>query len=82
MKTIEEIFASNPSLLETKEVKELVDQFKIQFKAIKETQSSFWNQVTSLTMNSECFVINGIPCEEVIQQINDLAFTEYCRKTR
>ena len=78
MKTIKEIFASNPSLLETEEVKELVDQFKIQFKAIKETQSSFWNQVTSLTMNSECFVINGIPCKEVIKQINDLA-SEYCR---
>lgn len=76
MKTIKEIFESNPSLLDTKEVKELVEQFKIQFEAIKEAKSSFWNQVTTLTMNSDLFVIEGMPCNEVVEKINDLAFSD------
>lgn len=76
MKTLSEIFQSNPSLLETKEVKELVSQFKIQFDSIKGSKMSFWDKVTTLTMNSELFVIKGMPCKEVIEKINDLAFSD------
>ena len=76
MKTLTEIFESNPSLLETKEVKELVSQFKIQFDSIKGSKMSFWDKVTTLTMNSELFVIKGMPCKVVIEKINDLAFSD------
>jgi len=76
MKTITEIFESNKSLLDQPEVKELISQFKIQFDAIKDSKSSFWDQVTTLTMNSDLFVIKGMPCKEVVEKINDLAFSD------
>jgi hypothetical protein len=76
MKTLSEIFEKNPSLLETKEVKELISQFKIQFDSIKKSKMSFWDKVTTLTMNSELFVIKGMPCRKVIEKINDLAFSD------
>lgn len=76
MKTIGEIFESNKSLLDEPEVKELIEQFRVQFNTVKDSRSSFWNQVTTLTMNSDLFVINGMPCKEVVEKINDLAFTD------
>lgn len=75
MKTITEIFESNKFLLEQPEVKELISQFKVQFDAIKESKSYFWNEVTTLTMNSDLFVIEGMPCKEVVEKINELAFS-------
>jgi hypothetical protein len=74
MKTINEIFESNPDLLKTKEVQELVEQFKIQFELNKNKHWNYWNKVTELTMNSECFVIDGIPAKTVIKRIQDLSF--------
>ena len=78
MKTIHEIFETNPELLETKEVKELVMQFKIQFDAIKKKHLNYWDKVTQLTMNSDYFVIKGMPCREVVEHIQNISFeTEY-----
>jgi hypothetical protein len=74
MKTITEIFETNPSLLETKEVKELIEQLGEQFQANKMKHCNYWNKVTELTMNSELFVIKGIPCKTVIEKIQNLSF--------
>ena len=74
MKTIAEIFETNPELLETKEVQELVSQFKIQFEANKMRHFRYWDKVTMLTMNSELFVIKGMPCREVVEQIQNISF--------
>jgi hypothetical protein len=74
MKTIVEIFKESPELLETKEVKELVEQFKIQFSYNKLRHYRYWDRVTQLTMNSEFFVINGMPCKEVVEKIQTLSF--------
>lgn len=76
MKTITEIFKTNPTLLETKEVKELVEQFKKQFQANKMKHYNYWNKVTELTMNSELFVIKGIPCKDVVEKIQNLSFDD------
>ena len=76
MKTINEIFETNPSLLETKEVQELIEQFRIQFEAAKRGRWVFWDKVTSLTMNSELFVLYGMPCREVVKKINELSFSD------
>lgn len=74
MKTLAEIFETNPQLLETKEVKELVNQFAIQFNANKLKHYRYWDKVTELTMNSEFFVINGTPCKDVVERIHNLSF--------
>mgnify|MGYP001766080884 CR=1 FL=1 len=74
MKTITQIFETNPTLLETKEVKELVEQFREQFHANKMKHYNYWNKVTDLTGSSELFVINGISCKEVVEKIQNLSF--------
>jgi len=75
MKTIVEIFETNPSLLETKEVKELVEQFREQFQANKMKHYNYWDKVTELTMNSELFVIKGMSCKDVVDKIQQLSFS-------
>ena len=74
MKTINEMFKNKPELLEEPEVKELVEQFKYQFNQIKTKYQNYVDRVTTLTMNSDCFVINGMPCADVVEKINDLSF--------
>jgi hypothetical protein len=74
MKTITEIFSSNPELLETKEVKELIEQFRVQFLSKKLNHHAYWNKITTLTMNSELFVINGTPCKQIVEDIHNLSF--------
>lgn len=74
MKTIKEIFETNPSLLNEKEVKELIEQFEVQFNALRNRHEKYWGQVTNLTMNSDLFVIKGIPCKDVVSKINELSF--------
>ena len=74
MKTISEIFKNNPQLLQENEVKELIEQFKIQFQAMKMKHVKYWNKVTDLIMNSELFVTKGIACENVVQEINNISF--------
>ena len=74
MKTIKEIFKNNPSLVDEPEVKELLLQFKEQFNGLKNKHNKYWDAVTDITMNSECFVIKGIPCETAIKKINALSF--------
>lgn len=77
MKTINEIFATNPELLNTPEVKELVAQFKIQFDYYKDRYNNYWNAVTTQTMSSEMFVIDGKPCKEALEKINQISFEEF-----
>ena len=74
MKTINEIFKNNPQLLQQDEVKELLEQFKIQFQAMKMKHNRYWNKVTDLIMNSELFVAEGIACENVVKKINNISF--------
>ena len=74
MKTIQEIFETNPQLLETKEVKELVEQFKIQFKANQLRYYKLWDAITDITLNSELFVIKGTSCRDVVNKIHELMF--------
>jgi hypothetical protein len=76
MKTLQEIFATNPDLLKEKEVVELTKQFAIQFKTIQNNHWDYWDKVTTLTMNSELFVIKGMSCEEVVKIINEIEFNE------
>ena len=78
MKTISEIFKNRPELLEQDEVKELVEQFRIQFNANKMKHHRYWDKVTELTMNSDLFVIKGIPCKDVVERIHNISFeTDY-----
>ena len=78
MKTINEIFKNNPELLEEKEVKELIEQFRVQFMALKKKHHNYWDKVTSLTMNSDFFVKDGLSSEKVVEQIHNISFeTDY-----
>jgi len=74
MKTITEIFATNPDLLNQPEVKELVEQFYIQFEAMKRKHMDYWDKVTTLTMSSELFVTKGDTCKKVVEEINNISF--------
>lgn len=74
MKTLAEIFKTKPDLLETKEVKELVEQFRVQFEAYKKKHLVYWDKVTNLTINSDLFVINGMDCKKVVEKIHELSF--------
>lgn len=74
MKTIEEIFKTNPKLLEEKEVKELIEQFRIQFMSLKTKHYKYWDKVTSLTMNSEYFINNGLSSKIVVEEIHNISF--------
>lgn len=74
MKTIKEIFETNEALLNEPEVKELIEQFRIQFNKLKEAKYNYWDEVTNITLNSELFVIDGINCKEAISKIHDLSF--------
>jgi DNA polymerase III delta prime subunit len=78
MKTISEIFKTKPELLEEKEVKELIEQFRVQFMSLKMKHHNYWDKVTSLTMNSEFFVKEGLSSEKVVEQIHNISFeTDY-----
>ena len=74
IKNIKEIFETNPELLETKEVKELIEQFHFQFKKLKGLQFKNWDEITTLTMNSDLFVKDGMSCKEVVNKINEVLF--------
>lgn len=74
MKTISEIFKTKPELLEEKEVKELIEQFRVQFMSLKMKHHNYWDKVTSLTMNSEFFVKEGLSSEKVVEQIHNISF--------
>jgi hypothetical protein len=74
MKTLHEIFKTNPGLLEEPEVKEMVEQFRIQFQKLKNDKDEFWDKVTEITMNSELFVIQGQSCKDALSKIHEIAF--------
>lgn len=38
----------------------------------------YWDKVTELTLNSDLFLIKGIPCKDVVEKINNISFeTDY-----
>lgn len=74
MKTIKEIFETNPSLLEEKEVKELIEQFAKQYNNLRNKHQNYFNAVTDLTMFSELFVINGESCKDALIKIHEISF--------
>ena len=74
MKTITEIFETNPSLLNEPEVKELVEQFKLQYEKLENDKYEYWDKITNITMNSELFVIKGVSCKEALSQIHEISF--------
>jgi hypothetical protein len=73
-KTITEIFKDKPDLLQCDEVKELIEQFRLQFSDLKRKHYNYWDSVTTVTMNSELYVINGTSCKDAIDKINNLSF--------
>ena len=74
MKTITEIFETNPSLLNEPEVKELVEQFKLQYEKLKNDKYKYWDKITNITMKSELFVIKGTSCKEALSKIHEISF--------
>ena len=76
MKNIKEIFESNPDILETKEVKELIEQFHFQFKAIQKKQRNYFDKVTDVVFNSELFLKDGISCKKCIEKIAEISFPQ------
>lgn len=74
MKTIKEIFATNEALLNEPEVKELIDAFWQQYSKLKQERHEYWDKVTSITMNSELFVIDGKDCKTALSEIHEMSF--------
>jgi hypothetical protein len=73
-KNIHEIFKSNPDLLETTEVKELVKEFSNQFKSLQKQRHDYWNEVTDVLMRTDFYVINGLSSDEAIKLLIDKSF--------
>jgi putative heme iron utilization protein len=71
MKTIQEIFATNPSLLETKEVKEMLQQSRAMMQSIADKHNNFRHEVSEILFESEVFIIDGRPSNEVINDLLD-----------
>lgn len=77
MKTIHEIFKTNPDLMEEPEVKELINEFSSQFKKLKSSKYRYWDFVTDLTIHSELFLKDGIPCKDVVEKIHNASFENF-----
>ena len=73
-KNIYEIFKSNPDLLETPEVKELVKEFSTQFKSLQKQKQDYWNEVTDILMRTDFYVIDGLPSDVAIKILIDKSF--------
>jgi|GEM_PF-3762647 len=74
MRTLNEIFEKNKGLLNEPEVKELIEQFGIQFQHNKMKYENYWQKITDLTINSELFVIKGMSTKDVVSKIHELSF--------
>jgi len=74
MKTVSEIFATNPDLLETKEVKELCEQFAYQMQQMRKREINVTNKVSDLIMRSEYFVKDGTPLLKTFEKITEIVF--------
>lgn len=69
---LEEIFATNPGLLEEPEVKNLIQFVKEQHERswkINQALKKIESDVLDIAMHSEVFLINGKPAEESIEKI-------------
>jgi len=74
MKTLNEIFETNKELLNEPEVKELIEQFGMQFQHNVLKYENYWQKITDLTMNSELFVLKGMSTKDVVSKIYELSF--------
>ena len=75
MKTINEIFKNNPQLLQQDEVKELLEQFKIQYQAMKMKHVKYWNKVTDLINRLNPVII----CNDCINEEEIISHDDYDR---
>jgi hypothetical protein len=73
-KHISDIFKDNPKLLKTKEVIELTEQFKIQFRNLQDDKHRYWDEVTQILLNTDYYVIDGLSSDEAIQLLIDKSF--------
>lgn len=72
MKTIEEIFSTNPLLLDEPEVKELIEQFKLQFNKCVKDKFEYKHKVIGICFYSNLFTILGYDSKEALTKILDL----------
>lgn len=73
-KNIHEIFKSNPDLLETPEVKELVSEFSNQFSNLRKQKHDYWNEVTNVLMRTQFYDINGYTSDKAIELLIEKSF--------
>ena len=73
-KHITDIFKNNSELLENKEVKELIKQFKIQFYSLKKEKDNYKDKVTDILMSTDFFVINGLKSDDAIKKLLEISF--------
>lgn len=69
---LEEIFKTNPDLLNAPEVQKLIQYVKEQqYKGFKLNTdlNDFNHQIITAVMHSEVMVIGGTPCREVVESI-------------
>ena len=73
-KNIHEIFKTNPDLLETPEVQEMVKEFRNQFISLQKQKHDYWSEVTDVLLNTDFYVIKGISSDEAIKLLIDKSF--------
>ena len=71
MKSIKEIFATNPSLLEANEVKELIEQSRLWMQSTAQKHNAFRQDVFDILFQSDVFIINGISSNDVVKDLLD-----------
>jgi hypothetical protein len=74
MNQLDEIFKTNPKLLDEPEVKELIAHCEQRFKFLKlrlKHLNKFYDFVIEKCMYSSVFLKNGIDCDDTIKSILD-----------
>lgn len=71
MKTLKEIFADKPELLEEKEIKEFVDEFHKQYAKLRLNFFQYHDRVSDIALMA---IVGDKKAEDVIQNILDLEF--------
>jgi hypothetical protein len=75
MTKLEQIFATNPKLLDEPEVKELIDYVQTQFTSLiqfnKRNQDTLF-KIQDIVFHSDAFLIKGKDCKESIIKILEI----------
>lgn len=71
MKTLKEIFADKPELLEEKEVKEFISEFHLQYKKLRSNFFDYHDKVCDLSFE---VIVGDKNATEAIQDILDIEF--------